>query len=234
MEKFGAFVRKERKASKISLREMAMMIGVSPIYLSKVERDMFPPTGCTVHSIAQIIGCDPDLLLARAGQLSARGANGRWLVPAPPLAALRSGDWVRLREPDAGCRYGRVLSADRRRVHIQTDAFNDLTCLSDEVTGPLDQFSPPHPFFPMRKKLPYGRYNCSDGSYVLFNRDYEPLYRVQPDGTFSACDPREWIRHVSKDFFYKEGHAPWRNRLAFDISVLQLPAKINGAPVAHW
>ena len=42
-EKFGEFVRREREAKEIGLREMAKMIGVSPTYLSKVERDEFPP-----------------------------------------------------------------------------------------------------------------------------------------------------------------------------------------------
>ena len=42
-EKFGDFVRREREAKEIGLREMAKMIGVSPTYLSKIERDEFPP-----------------------------------------------------------------------------------------------------------------------------------------------------------------------------------------------
>jgi transcriptional regulator with XRE-family HTH domain len=42
-ERFGAFVRRERVAKEIGLRQMAKMIGVSPTYLSKVERDEFPP-----------------------------------------------------------------------------------------------------------------------------------------------------------------------------------------------
>ena len=37
-EKFGAFIRREREAKEIGLREMAKKIGVSPTYLSKVER----------------------------------------------------------------------------------------------------------------------------------------------------------------------------------------------------
>jgi ribosome-binding protein aMBF1 (putative translation factor) len=37
-ERFGEFVRREREAKEIGLREMAKMIGVSPTYLSKVER----------------------------------------------------------------------------------------------------------------------------------------------------------------------------------------------------
>src|SRR5208282_5528525 len=70
-QRFGAFVRRERVAKEIGLREMAKMIGVSPTYLSKVERDEFaPPTEDKVKAIAQIIGCDVDELLARAGRVA--------------------------------------------------------------------------------------------------------------------------------------------------------------------
>jgi hypothetical protein len=70
-ERFGAFVRREREAREIGLREMAKMIGVSPTYLSKVERDEFaPPAEDKVKAIAQVIECDADDLLARAGRVS--------------------------------------------------------------------------------------------------------------------------------------------------------------------
>ena len=68
---FGALVRREREAKEIGLREMAKKIGVSPTYLSKVERDEFPPPSeDKVRKIAEIIGCDADELLARAGRVS--------------------------------------------------------------------------------------------------------------------------------------------------------------------
>jgi ribosome-binding protein aMBF1 (putative translation factor) len=70
-ERFGAFVRREREAKEIGLREMAKMIGVSPTYLSKIERDEFqPPVEDKVRAIAKIISCDTDELLARAGRVS--------------------------------------------------------------------------------------------------------------------------------------------------------------------
>jgi transcriptional regulator with XRE-family HTH domain len=70
-EKFGEFVRRERLAKEIGLREMAKMIGVSPTYLSKVERDEFPPPAeDKVRKIARIIGQDPDELLALAGRVA--------------------------------------------------------------------------------------------------------------------------------------------------------------------
>jgi transcriptional regulator with XRE-family HTH domain len=50
---------------------MAKMIGVSPTYLSKIERDEFPPpVEDKVRAIAKIINCDADELLARAGRVS--------------------------------------------------------------------------------------------------------------------------------------------------------------------
>src|SRR4051812_31162444 len=70
-EKFGAFIRREREGKEIGLREMAKMIGVSPTYLSKVERDEFaPPAEDKVKAIAKIIGCDTDELMARADRVS--------------------------------------------------------------------------------------------------------------------------------------------------------------------
>lgn len=70
-EKFGAFIRREREAKELGLREMAKMIGVSPTYLSKCERNEFdPPTEDKVRKIAAIIGCDVDDLLARANRVS--------------------------------------------------------------------------------------------------------------------------------------------------------------------
>jgi transcriptional regulator with XRE-family HTH domain len=66
-EKFGAFIRREREAKEIGLREMAKKIGVSPTYLSLVELDrLAPPAEDRVKGIAKVLGCNPDELMARA------------------------------------------------------------------------------------------------------------------------------------------------------------------------
>jgi transcriptional regulator with XRE-family HTH domain len=58
-------------AKEIGLREMAKKIGVSPTYLSKVERDEFsPPAEDKVRKIAEIIAHDADELLALAGRVA--------------------------------------------------------------------------------------------------------------------------------------------------------------------
>lgn len=90
-EKFGEFVRREREAKEIGLREMAKMIEVSPTYLSKIERDEFrPPAEAKVKAIAKIIGCDVDDLLARAGRVSSDVAEIIKRNPVELTALLRT------------------------------------------------------------------------------------------------------------------------------------------------
>ena len=70
-KRFGEFVRDKRLAKGIGLRQMAKMVGVSATYMSKVERDEFPPPAeDKVRTIAAIIGCDADELLALSGRIS--------------------------------------------------------------------------------------------------------------------------------------------------------------------
>jgi transcriptional regulator with XRE-family HTH domain len=70
-KKFGATIRTLREQRQISLRKFADKVGISPTYLSKIERDEFPPPGEeTVKAIAEALGQDPDELLALAGKVS--------------------------------------------------------------------------------------------------------------------------------------------------------------------
>ena len=90
-EKFGAFIRKEREAREIGLREMAKKIGVSPTYLSKIERDEFPPPAeDRVKAIAKIIECDVDDLLARADRVSSDVSDIIKRQPVGLAALLRT------------------------------------------------------------------------------------------------------------------------------------------------
>lgn len=56
MEKlFGAFISNKRKEKKISLRDFSRMIGISPVYLSCIERgERAAPTYNILEKIAQV------------------------------------------------------------------------------------------------------------------------------------------------------------------------------------
>ena len=55
----------------MSLRQVALRIGVEPAFLSKIERDVVPPPSeAKIVALAQALGEDPDLLLAMAGKVS--------------------------------------------------------------------------------------------------------------------------------------------------------------------
>ena len=55
----------------MSLRRVAQRIGVEPAFLSKVERDLTPPPSeAKIVALADVLGEDPDLLLAMAGKVS--------------------------------------------------------------------------------------------------------------------------------------------------------------------
>jgi transcriptional regulator with XRE-family HTH domain len=70
---------------------MAKMIGVSPTYLSKVERDEFPPPAeGRVKAIARIIECNSDELLALAGRVSSDLSEIIKGHPAEMAALLRT------------------------------------------------------------------------------------------------------------------------------------------------
>lgn len=73
---FGAFLRDRRERLKqgnraYSLRKVAERLGVEPSYLSKIERDEFPPPSEEViGKLAAELGEDRDVLLALAGKVS--------------------------------------------------------------------------------------------------------------------------------------------------------------------
>ena len=97
--KFGATVRRERERLEIGLREMAKMISVSPTYLSKVERDEFPPPAeDKVLAIAKIIERDPDELLALAGKVASDLTDIIRQSPREMASFLRSASGLTVEE----------------------------------------------------------------------------------------------------------------------------------------
>lgn len=77
LSSLGDYLRQRRetlaaKDSSFSLRQLAVRCGVTPAYLSRVERDEVPPPGEeTLLKLATELHEDPDVLLAMAGKISA-------------------------------------------------------------------------------------------------------------------------------------------------------------------
>jgi hypothetical protein len=76
-----------------------------------------------------------------------------------------------------------------------------VCCVRNEISICRDQ-SQAASLKPMRLYLPYGKWNCADGTEVLFNRDYRPIWEKRPDGTVIAANPDEWIRVSKQEFCY--------------------------------
>lgn len=73
---FGECVRRKREAlarrnSEFSLRRVATRCGVTPAYLSRIERnEVAPPGEDTLVKLARDLEEDPDIMLALAGKIS--------------------------------------------------------------------------------------------------------------------------------------------------------------------
>lgn len=65
-------------------------------------------------------------------------------------------------------------------------------------------------FMPQRLKLPYGKWTCADGSEVMFNRDYCPIWVRTVDGKVETIDPdTEIIYEGEAEYCFHDGTAPW-------------------------
>lgn len=76
MKSFGNYIRDRREEllktdRSFSVRQVAAKVGFEPSFLSKVERgEAPPPSEAKIVALAQVLGEDPDVLLALAGKVS--------------------------------------------------------------------------------------------------------------------------------------------------------------------
>ena len=63
MKAFGETIRELRAAQDLGLRETASLVGISPAYLSRIERGKeHPPRPDVIKTLAKILAADPDVL----------------------------------------------------------------------------------------------------------------------------------------------------------------------------
>lgn len=71
----GDFIREQRQAAKISLRELAISAGVSNPYLSQIERGLRKPSAEILQQIAKGLRISAEALYIQAGILDYREAS---------------------------------------------------------------------------------------------------------------------------------------------------------------
>ena len=71
----GAFIRSQRMAAEVSLRQLAERAGVSNPYLSQIERGLRKPSADVLAQIAKGLRVSAEVLYVRAGILEERPAS---------------------------------------------------------------------------------------------------------------------------------------------------------------
>lgn len=67
MGSFGETIRELRVAQNFGLRETATKVGISPAYLSRIERGKErPPRADVIKNLAKVLAADPDVLFRRS------------------------------------------------------------------------------------------------------------------------------------------------------------------------
>jgi transcriptional regulator with XRE-family HTH domain len=77
VETLGDYVREQRMANRLSLRQLADAAGVSNPYLSQIERGLRRPSAEVLHSLAKALRVSSETLYVRAGIVSADEAEVR-------------------------------------------------------------------------------------------------------------------------------------------------------------
>jgi len=72
----GDYIREQRGASDISLRQLAKLAGVSNPYLSQIERGLRKPSAEILQQIAKALRISAEALYVQAGILEHRPGNG--------------------------------------------------------------------------------------------------------------------------------------------------------------
>lgn len=87
----GGFIRAQREAAQVSLRQLATLAGVSNPYLSQIERGLRNPSAEVLAQIAKALRVSSEVLYVRAGYLEQRPHS-------PVRDALLADTWISERQ----------------------------------------------------------------------------------------------------------------------------------------
>ncbi|MFX1759337.1 transcriptional regulator [Rhodococcus gordoniae] len=113
----GAFIRSQREAAQVSLRQLSKLAGVSNPYLSQVERGLRKPSAEVLAQIAKGLRLSAEVLYVRAGILEHRAESAvRDAVLVDTVLTERQKQ-VLLDIYDSFCRENRQDAGDARPDH---------------------------------------------------------------------------------------------------------------------
>lgn len=69
LSELGSFIREQRRSSRLSLRKLSDLAGISNPYLSQIERGLRKPSAEILQAIAKALSISSETLYVRAGIL---------------------------------------------------------------------------------------------------------------------------------------------------------------------
>ena len=148
---------------------------------------------------------------------TAKIALSRW-AGSSPHRPLRRGTVIRVKPLHCDAV---VVSEDldNKVVNFYSDS-GPGACMRNELSVYRKQ---PHTSWkPMRLFLPYGKWKCSDGTEVLFNRNYKPMWARNKNREMVDIQPNAWVNYENQSWYFGDHNAPWDNRDSFNKCVSEL------------
>lgn len=62
----------------------------------------------------------------------------------------------------------------------------------------------------IRAVFPYGKWVTEDGTEILFNRNYQPIWMKRSSGEVTKADPNWWVPNIlTQEWYYDETCPPY-------------------------
>lgn len=124
---------------------------------------------------------------------------------------LAPGTCVKVKGNELGYRNPFAVVVEHERgggVVVQTEGSGRVRLARHEVQAVRNPPAQPLKF--LRQRMPYGKWTCSDGREILFNRDYEPIWQRHLNQAAEPADQHEWVLFErEEERFYSD--PPWRS-----------------------
>src|SRR5215216_3548929 len=86
----GAFIRRQRELQKLSMRQLADLVGISNPYLSQIERGLREPSEKVLDALARNLEISTDALSERGRRRTGRNGDEVRDEETPVVAAIRA------------------------------------------------------------------------------------------------------------------------------------------------